>query len=118
MGGFVEFPHSGSVLLGCNLNHSFECISTIQMICPSIISLGNGLLSGCYILTNCPLSKAMLSGHYALGRHPWSKESCPDIMAFPNTQTSNSTQFAEEKVIEKLFVLCLNLLELANLGST
>jgi hypothetical protein len=39
-------------------------------------------------------------------------------MAFPNTQTSNSTQVAEEKVIEKLFVLCLNLLELANLGST
>jgi hypothetical protein len=60
----------------------------------------------------------MLSGNYALGRHPWSKESCPDIMAFPNTKTSNSTQFAEEKVIEKLFVLYLNLWELANLCST
>jgi hypothetical protein len=60
----------------------------------------------------------MLSEHYALGRHPWSKEACPDIMAFPDTQTSNSTHFAEEKVIEKLFVRCLNLLELANLGST
>jgi hypothetical protein len=22
MGGFVEFPHSGSILLGCNLDHS------------------------------------------------------------------------------------------------
>jgi len=42
----------------------------------------------------------MLSEHYALGRHPWSKEACPDIMAFPDTQTSNSTHFAEEKVIE------------------
>ncbi len=50
----MEFPHGGSVLLGYNLNHSFECISTIKMICPSIITSGNSLLSGCYILTNLP----------------------------------------------------------------